>query len=168
MSLVGRAICLPHTTLWLAVGWGGPHWRARRPGDGGPEGGAGGAPAAICGKTAFFIKDVMGPKGAVSIVAKKAAAAGQSDQIDSHTKTESLLVHHADLNEKQLFAKKDEWIDLKDESSHQELCNREQAYFLQAFREDLDLKEHLEDALNSLKIAFACDESVKSGKGVSL
>lgn len=110
----------------------------------------------------------MGPKGAVSIVAKKAAAAGQSDQIDSHTKTESLLVHHADLNEKQLFAKKDEWIDLKDEPNHQELCNREQAYFLQAIRTNLDLKEHLEDALNSLKIAFACDESVKSGKGVSL
>jgi hypothetical protein len=48
------------------------------------------------------------------------------------------------------------------------LCNREQAYFLQAIREDLDLQEHLDDALNSLKIAFACDESVKTGKGVSL
>ena len=119
-------------------------------------------------ETAFFIKDVMGPKGAVSIVAKKAAAAGQSDQIDSHTKTESLLVHHADLNEKQLFSKKDEWIDLKDEPNHQELCNREQLYFLQAIRSNIDLTEHLEDALNSLKIAFACDESVKSGKGVSL
>ena len=119
-------------------------------------------------ETAFFIKDVMGPKGAVSIVAKKAAAAGQSDQIDSHTKTESLLVHHADLNKKQLFSKKDEWIDLKDEPNHQELCNREQAYFLQAIRTNLDLKEHLEDAMNSLKIAFACDESVKSGMGVSL
>lgn len=119
-------------------------------------------------ETAFFIKDVMGPKGAVSIVAKTASAAGQSDQIDAHTKTESILVHHAALNEKQLFAKKDEWIDLKDEPSHQELCNREQLYFLQAIREDMDLSEHLEDALNSLKIAFACDESVKTGKGVAL
>lgn len=119
-------------------------------------------------ETAFFIKDVMGPKGAVSIVAKTAAAAGQSDQIDAHTKTESILVHHAVLNEKQLFAKKDEWIDLKDEPNHQELCNREQLYFLQAIRNDVDLTEHLEDALNSLKIAFACDESVKTGKGVAL
>jgi hypothetical protein len=72
------------------------------------------------------------------------------------------------LNEKQLFAKKDEWIDLKDEPNHQELCNREQLYFLQAIRHDIDLTEHLEDALNSLKIAFACDESVKTGKGVAL
>ncbi|MFZ9187733.1 MAG: Gfo/Idh/MocA family protein [Algoriphagus sp.] len=119
-------------------------------------------------ETAFFIKDVMGPKGAVSIVAKTAGAAGHSDQIEAHTKTESILVHHADLNEKQLFAKKDEWIDLTDEPNHQELCNREQLYFLQAIRNDLDLTDHLEDALNSLKIAFACDESVKTGKGVAL
>ncbi len=119
-------------------------------------------------ETAFFIKDVMGPKGSVSIVAKTASAAGQSDQIDAHTKTESILVHHADLNEKQLFTKKDEWIDLKDEPNHQELCNREQLYFLKAIRHDIDLTEHLEDALNSLKIAFACDESVKTGKGVAL
>lgn len=119
-------------------------------------------------ETAFFIKDVMGPKGAVSIVAKTAGAAGHSDQIEAHTKTESILVHHADLNEKQLFAKKDEWIDLTDEPNHQELCNREQLYFLQAIRNDMDLTDHLEDALNSLKIAFACDESVKTGKGVAL
>jgi len=119
-------------------------------------------------ETAFFIKDVMGPKGAVSIVAKTASAAGQSDQIDAHTKTESILVHHAALNEKQLFTKKDEWIDLKDEPNHQELCNREQLYFLQAIRHNIDLTEHLEDALNSLKIAFACDESIKTGKGVAL
>ena len=119
-------------------------------------------------ETAFFIKDVMGPKGSVSIVAKTASAAGKSDQIDAHTKTESLLIHHADLNEKQLFAKKDEWITLTDEPDHQELCNREQLYFLQAIRTNTDLSDHLEDALNSLKIAFACDESVKTGVGVPL
>jgi len=119
-------------------------------------------------ETAFFIKDVMGPKGSVSIVAKTASAAGQSDQIDAHTKTESLLIHHADLNEKQLFSKKDEWITLTDEPNHQELCNREQLYFLQAIRTNTDLSDHLEDALNSLKIAFACDESVKTGVGVPL
>ncbi len=119
-------------------------------------------------ETAFFIKDVIGPKGSVSIVAKTASAAGQSDQIDAHTKTESILIHHADLNEKQLFSKKDEWIALTDEPDHQELCNREQLYFLQAIRTNADLSDHLEDALNSLKIAFACDESVKTGVGIPL
>ncbi|NVJ85254.1 MAG: Gfo/Idh/MocA family oxidoreductase [Algoriphagus sp.] len=115
-------------------------------------------------ETAFFIKDVFGPKGAVSIVAKDAGSSGKSDDVDSHTKTESIRVHHADIDEKNHFTKKDEWINMKDEPGHQELCDREQAYFLQAIKNDLDLTDHLEDALNSLKIAFACDESVKTGK----
>lgn len=117
---------------------------------------------------AFFIKDVFGPKGAVSIVAKAAGAAGNSDNIDAHTKTESIKVHHAALNEADEFAKADEWIDLSDEPDHQELCNREQRFFLKAILEDLDLTRPTEDAVNSLKIAFACDESVKTGEMVRL
>src|SRR5690606_5669963 len=93
-------------------------------------------------ETAFFIKDVFGPKGSVSIVAKEAGGAGKSDSIEAHTKTESLLVHYADLDENERFAKEDEWIDLQDEPDHQELCNREQRFFLRAIREDLDLTDH--------------------------
>jgi predicted dehydrogenase len=115
---------------------------------------------------AFFIKDVFGPKGSVSIVAKQAAAAGNSDTIDAHTKTESLKVHYADLNQESEFTRPDEWIDLTDEPDHQELCNREQRYFLKAIKEDIDLSNPTEDALNSLRIAFACDESVKTGEVV--
>lgn len=117
---------------------------------------------------AFFIKDVFGPKGSVSIVAKAAAAAGNSDNIDAHTKTESIKVHHADLNAAGEFAKADEWIDLSDEPDHQELCNREQRFFLKAIQENIDLTRPTEDAVNSLKIAFACDESVKTGEMVRL
>lgn len=119
-------------------------------------------------ETAFFVKDVFGPKGSVSIVAKEAGASGKSDSIEAHTKTESLLVHHSELDGKERFAKADEWIDLTDEPDHQELCNREQAYFLQAIREDMDLTNHLADAVNSLRVAFACDESVKTGNVVKL
>ncbi|HAH35724.1 MAG TPA: oxidoreductase [Algoriphagus sp.] len=119
-------------------------------------------------ETAFFIKDVFGPKGAVSIVAKDAGASGKSDDVDSHTKTESIRVHHAAINDKNEFTKADQWIDMKDEPNHQELCNREQSYFLKAIQKDLDLSDHLQDALNSLKIAFACDESVKTGKVVKV
>lgn len=57
---------------------------------------------------------------------------------------------------------------MKDEPDHQELCNREQSYFLKSILENLDLKDHLDDALNSLKIAFACDESVKTGETIKL
>lgn len=117
---------------------------------------------------AFFIKDVFGPKGAVSIVAKNASESGKSDDVDSHTKTESIKIHFADIDAENMFVKKDQWIDLTDEPDHQELCNREQKYFLQTIQDDLDLTDHLDDAVNSLRIAFACDESVKTGDLVKL
>ncbi|MGV3687119.1 MAG: Gfo/Idh/MocA family protein [Daejeonella sp.] len=119
-------------------------------------------------ETAFFVKDVVGPKGSVSIVAKDAGGVGKSSSIEAHTKTESIRFHHADLTKDELFAKEDTWINLQDEPDHQELCNREQAFFLKAIKEDTDLTDHGDDAVNSLRIAFACDESVRTGQVVKL
>mgnify|MGYP001002026982 FL=1 len=119
-------------------------------------------------ETAFFVKDVIGPEGSVSIVAKDAGAAGKSDSVEAHTKTESLRWHHASIDANNAFTQQDDWIDLTDEPDHQELCNREQAYFLKAIQEDIDLTDHVEDAVNSLRIAFACDESVRTGEVVKL
>lgn len=119
-------------------------------------------------ETAFFVKDVIGPKGAVSILAKEAGAAGKSDLIDAHTKTESIKVHYADLDEHGHFSRQDEWIDLSDEPDHQELCTREQRHFLMAILEDLDLSGPTQDALNSLDVAFASDESVRTGEAVRI
>ncbi len=119
-------------------------------------------------QTAFFIKDVIGPEGCVSIVARSASAEGKSDDVDSHTKTEAIRVHYADIDGKNEFTREDEWIEMTDEPGHQELCNREQQFFLRAIQQDLDLTDHINDAVNSLKVAFACDESVKTGKMVEL
>lgn len=119
-------------------------------------------------ETAFFVKDVVGPKGSLSIVAKEAAGSGKSDSVEAHTKTESLRFHHADIDGQNNFTKEDTWIDLTDEPDHQELCNREQRFFLKAIHEDMDLTEPTEHALNSLRIAFACDESVRTGNVVKL
>lgn len=119
-------------------------------------------------ETAFFIKDVIGTKGSVSIVAKGASAVGNSDSIDAHTKTEAIKVHYAALNEYDEFVTPDKWIDLTDEPNHQELCAREQRYFLKAIKEDINLDKATEEAISSLKIAFACDESVKTGRTVLL
>lgn len=119
-------------------------------------------------QTAFFVKDVVGPKGAVSVVAKDATGEGKSDSIEAHTKTESLRVHHSTLDAAGKFAKEDTWIDLKDEPDHQELCNRQQLFFYRSIMEDIDLTAHMEDAVNSLKVAFACDESVRTGEIVRL
>src|SRR6185436_11982975 len=46
-------------------------------------------------ETAFFVKDVIGPNGSVSIVASRAGSAGRSSDLESHTSTEALKVHHA-------------------------------------------------------------------------
>lgn len=119
-------------------------------------------------ENAFFIKDVFGPKGSLSIVARDASKSGQSDNVSAHTQTESLRLHHADIDENNQFTKSDEWIDLTDEPDHQELCNREQAFFLKAIKEDLDLIELTQHAVDSLRIAIACDESVKTGQPVML
>lgn len=119
-------------------------------------------------QTAFFVKDVLGPHGSVSIVAQKAAADGKSDQVESHTSAESLRVHHAALDDNNQFVQDDTWIDLSDEPDHHELCRREQQYFLAAIREHLDLTDHLDDAVNTLRIAFAADQSVRSNSSIHL
>ena len=119
-------------------------------------------------ETAFFVKDVVGPLGSVSIVAKTAGAAGNSATVAAHTQTEGLRLHHAELTAAGTFARPDTWLDLPDEPDHQELCNREQQYFLRAIREGLDLTAHLADAVSSLRIALACDESVRTGEPVRL
>ncbi|MCW8314174.1 Gfo/Idh/MocA family oxidoreductase [Sphingobacterium sp. InxBP1] len=119
-------------------------------------------------QNAFFVKDVFGPKGAVSIVADKASDEGKSDSVAAHTQTESLRVHYAEVDGNNEFVREDEWINLSDEPDHQELCNREQRFFRQAILENVDLSSSMEDAINSLHIALACDEAVKTKQTVVL
>ncbi|WP_354036567.1 Gfo/Idh/MocA family oxidoreductase [Bradyrhizobium sp. S3.2.6] len=120
-------------------------------------------------ETAHFVKDLIGPNGSVSIVAKESTDAGaHSADHDTHTRTNALRVHHAALVTEGGFAKPDELISTADEPGHQELCEREQRLFLSAIRGEIDLSEHHEDAINSLRIVFAADESVRSGEVVRL
>ena len=120
-------------------------------------------------EVAFFVKDVVGPKGCVSIVKDpNEAVAVASDDIDSHTKTNSLRLHHAALTPAGDFARPDQYVNTEDEPDHQALCDREQAFFLRAIREDLDLSAHMGDAVNSLRIVLAADESVRTGQIVHL
>jgi predicted dehydrogenase len=120
-------------------------------------------------EVAFFVKDVIGPKGCVSIVKDpNEATAAASDDIDSHTKTNSIRLHHAELTAAGEFARPDEYINTEDEPDHQGLCDREQAFFLRAIRENVDLSAHMHDAVNSLRIVLAADESVRTGQVVTL
>lgn len=107
-------------------------------------------------ETAFFVKDVISPNGSVSITD---ADTGASADIDGHTRVGSLLVHRLGGDER---------IDLPDEPGHQALCDAEQAYMRRAIKENLDLSRHMEDAVQSLAICLAADESVRTGKRVAL
>jgi len=118
-------------------------------------------------ETAYFVKDVIGPKGCVSISGVKEGEAS-SDDIDAHSKAAALKLHHAELGPDQKFARPDEILDCADEPDHDGLCAREQEVFLDAIVNDRDLADHMEDAVNSLRIVLAADESVRTGQTVAL
>ncbi len=118
-------------------------------------------------ETAFFVKDVIGPKGCVSITDVEEKGAGSAD-IDTHTKTNALKLHHAATNSAGEFTHSDEIIRTDDEPDHDGLCLREQQFFLKSITEELDLTQHMEDALGSLRIALAADQSVRTGAPVLL
>jgi len=113
-------------------------------------------------ETAFFVKDVIGPKGSVSIVMAETAGNVKSDDINAHVKTNQILWHHADMS------KPDERIDMTDEPDHDGLCEREQRYLLKAIEEDIDLTDHMNDGVKSLKIVVAADRSIHEGQVVAL
>jgi predicted dehydrogenase len=117
-------------------------------------------------ETAFFVKDMIGPKGSVSIAMEEKQST--SSDIDSHTRTSALRLHHATLTPEGKFVTPDEIIRMDDEPGHQELCNREQALFLNAIQNDMDISAHAKDAINSLRIVLAADESVRTGEVVTL
>jgi len=119
-------------------------------------------------EVAFFVKDVIGPKGCVNIMDAEQGSKTGSDDIDSHTKTNRLKIHYSEKDENDEFTKPDEIINTEDEPDHQELCDLEQEFFLNCIKEDIDLTDHLADAVNSLKIVLAADESFRTGKTVEL
>jgi predicted dehydrogenase len=120
-------------------------------------------------ETAHFVKDIIGPNGSVSIVSHESAdATAKSADHNTHTQTNALRIHHAALDANGAFAKRDDIVSTEDEPGHQELCEREQRLFLKAIGGGVDLAEHHEDALNSLRIVFAADESVRTGEVIRL
>jgi len=79
-------------------------------------------------ETAFFVKDVMGPNGSVSIV----------------------------------------MVSMADEPGHQALCEREQAFVLDAITNDRDLDRHMRDAVRSLGVVLAAERSMREMRAIDL
>ena len=118
-------------------------------------------------EVAYFVKDVIGPKGCVSIVGTKEGDAA-SDDVNAHSKAALLKLHHSETKADGSFARRDELIDCHDEPDHDGLCLREQEVFRDAILHDRDLTAHMEGAVNSLRIVLAADEAFKTGRTVDL
>lgn len=116
-------------------------------------------------ETAFFIKDIISPRGAVSIIVDTCA---KSDDIDTHTKTSTIRIHRARTDGTGRFVQSDTDLAMDDEPDHQRLCDREQGFVLEAIRQDLDLTRHMDDAVQSLRICLAADQSIRTGRAIEL
>lgn len=114
---------------------------------------------------AYFTKDVMTPNGSVSIVTD---ADGRSDTMEAHTRTSRIRVHHAALGAHGAFAQPDTFLSTADEPDHQALCAREQDFVYRAITEDIDLSRHMQNAVESLRVCLAADESIRTGLPVRL
>jgi len=119
-------------------------------------------------KTAFFVKDVIGPNGSVSIVEPSENTDIESSKIDSHTKTNMLLIHKEKRDENGKFINNDEYINTENEPDHLELCVIEQKYLLKLIKQDIDISKDMNDVINTMKIVLAADESIKNGNKVKL
>ncbi len=120
-------------------------------------------------ETAFFIKDIIGPKGCVSIISEnQVGESHKSDDMDGHIKSNQLRLHHSMTNQDGKFSQPDEIINIENEPDHDQLCQLEQQYFLKVIIEDIDLTNHMRDALNSMRIVFAADLSIRTGDKIKL
>ncbi|KAK6812380.1 Oxidoreductase family NAD-binding Rossmann fold [Aspergillus parasiticus SU-1] len=118
-------------------------------------------------ETAYFVKDVMGPRGSVSIVMDEKDNsldnAGASADINSHTRTSNLRMSTVVDGRA-----RDQVLSMEGEPDHYELCAREQQFLLDAIREDRDLTQHMNDAIQSLLIVLAADRSMRENRAVDI
>lgn len=119
-------------------------------------------------ETAYFVKDVIGPLGSVSIQSIHADGSGSSADVDSHTTSNAIRIHHAELDASGKFAHPDEWLEQHDEPGHDALCRLQQEFFVRAVRERFDLSSHLAGTFASLAIVLAADEAMRTGQSVDL
>lgn len=113
-------------------------------------------------EVAHFVKDVVCPAGSVSIVADERA--GTSSDVEGHTRVGALRVQRTGDGR----SGAGEVISLPNEPGHQALCEAEQAFVAQAIQQNINLSRHMQDALASLAICLAADQSVRTGQAINL
>ena len=126
-------------------------------------------------EVAFFVKDVFGPKGGVHIVVEDprdmlvaGATSAVSSDIHTHSKSGAIRMHHARLLPDQSLAESDEEFQIADQPDHDEMSVRKQRFLLDAIHGKHDLGDHMRDAVNSLRIVLAADESIRTGRAIEM
>ena len=109
-------------------------------------------------ETAYLVKDVIGPKGSISIAAEEKE--GTSADVDNHTKVSKFKLHRV--------GEKVSVLNMNGEPGHDELCQLEQEFLWNAVRQDQDLSEHWENVVRSLIVVLAADQSMKEGRAIDL
>lgn len=126
-------------------------------------------------EVAYFVKDVVGPKGAVSITmseqgdaAAEGASTTASSDILNHIKTSALRIHHSELNPDNSLKRADEIIKMADEPDHDALCELEQRAFLDTIRSGAVDTPDLDAAVDSLRVVLAADQSIRARRHIDL
>ena len=117
---------------------------------------------------AFFIKDVIGPAGSVSIESGLEAGAVDSSDVATHTATNTIRHHHGALGADGKLSKLDDVTRTEGEPDHDELCRLEQEWFLSAIGGKVDVARHLSEVLNSQRVVLAAEESIRTGRTVDI
>jgi predicted dehydrogenase len=126
-------------------------------------------------EVAFFVKDVFGPKGGVHMVVEDpqgmleaGAASTVSSDIHTHSRAGAIRLHHSKLRPDQSLAESDEEFRIADQPDHDEMSVRKQRFLLDAIHGKHDLADHMRDAVNSLRIVLAADESIRTGRSIEM
>lgn len=117
-------------------------------------------------RTACFVKNVIGARGAVSLVMGDDA---DPADISSHTKAGQLCLRMLPPEQQQGGEDFTEaWVPIGEGVDHQVLCDREQAFLANAIFSDADLTEHHEDAIRSLHIVLAAEQSMRERRAIDI
>jgi predicted dehydrogenase len=116
-------------------------------------------------RTACVVKDVIGTRGAVSLVMGDDA---DSADIETHTHAGQLRLHALEFSAGAVVGSTESLVPMREDVDHQTLCDREQAFLARAIQSDMDLTGHHEDAVRSLAIVLAAERSMRERRAVDL
>ncbi len=111
------------------------------------------------------LREAWGPEGSVRLLPPTKDSQNRPPQ--THAKTRVTVQKVPLSTQNQEMPVREIW-EIPEEPTRQHLCECEQAFFLKAIRENTDLRAHQAQALATLRLALAAEESLRTGRPVDL